>query len=115
MDDIVEGVIRVSDKPATPDPLWDSKAPMPSSSSAPFRIFNIGNSAPVNLGLYIEAAEKVLGKTAEKEFLPLQPGDVPDTFADTSALQEWVGYAPATPVDVGVARFVNWYRDFYGI
>ncbi|MEM6761700.1 MAG: NAD-dependent epimerase [Pseudomonadota bacterium] len=114
VDDIVEGVVRVSDKAATPDPAWNSDAPSPSSSSAPFRIFNIGNSAPVNLGAYIEAAEKALGRQAIKEFLPLQPGDVPDTFADTSALKEWVGYKPATPVETGVARFVEWYRAFYG-
>lgn len=113
--DIVEGVIRASDQPAEPNPDWDSSQPDPASSDAPFRIFNIGNNAPVKLAEYIEAIEESLGKKAEKEMLPLQKGDVPDTYADVSALQAATGYRPATPVKEGVRQFVNWYREYYNI
>lgn len=115
IDDIVEGVIRASDDIATPDPEWRSGAPDPASSNAPYRLFNIGNNAPVKLSDYIEAIEEALGKPAIKELLPLQPGDVPDTYADSSALAQAVGYRPSTPVKEGVANFVAWYRDFYGV
>ena len=111
--DIVEGVIRTSDQPAQPNPDWDPKAPDPATSSAPWRIFNIGNSAPVQLTEYVEAIEKALGKTAIIELKPLQPGDVPDTYADTTELQHAVGYKPTTPVEQGVQAFVDWYRDYY--
>lgn len=114
VEDIVEGVIRASDQVAQPNPDWDSDNPDPATSFAPFRIFNIGNNSPVKLTEYIEAIEKAVGKKAIMEMLPLQPGDVPDTFADVSALQEAVDYKPDTPVETGVANFVNWYRSFYG-
>ena len=113
IDDIVEGVLRVLDKPATPDPAYDPLAPNPGTSSAPYRIFNIGNSAPTVLMDYITALESALGITARKNMLPIQPGDMHSTAADTSALAAWVGFAPSTPVQTGVARFVNWYRGFY--
>ena len=113
IDDIVEGVLRVLDKPATPDPAFDALAPTPATSSAPFRLFNIGNSAPTLLLDYIDALEAALGLSARKRLLPIQPGDVHSTAADTCALADWVGFAPATPVRTGVARFVDWYREFY--
>ena len=111
--DIAEGVIRATDDIAQPNPAWDSSNPDPATSNAPFRIFNIGNNNPVKLTEYIEAIEKATGKTAIKELLPLQPGDVPDTYADVSELERSVGYKPATTVTEGVANFVAWYRDFY--
>ncbi|MFW1737271.1 NAD-dependent epimerase [Acinetobacter sp. ULE_I001] len=113
--DIVEGVIRSSDQIAQPDPNWNSKNPDPSTSYAPFRIFNIGNNNPVKLIEYIHAIEKALGKEAILELLPLQPGDVPDTFADSSALEQMVGYKPSVSVEDGVKQFVDWYRDFYQV
>ncbi len=115
IDDIVEGVIRSSDQIAKPNPDWDSDNPDPQSSNAPYRIFNIGNNSPVKLMDYIEAIEEAVGKEAEKEYLPLQPGDVPDTYADCSELVNAVGYQPNTAVKEGVANFVHWYRDFYRI
>lgn len=113
VDDIVEGVIRASDQIAQPNPAWNSGAPDPATSNAPYRIFNIGNSTPVALSEYIEAIEDAVGKKAIKEFLPLQPGDVPNTVADVSELVAAVGYKPATPVREGVRKFVEWYRDNY--
>ncbi|MDO5692477.1 MAG: NAD-dependent epimerase [Pseudomonadota bacterium] len=113
IDDIVEGVLRVLDKPAMPDPAYDPAAPNPGTSNAPYRIFNIGNSAPTVLMDYITALESALGITARKHMLPIQPGDMHSTAADTSALAAWVGFAPSTPVQTGVARFVDWYRKFY--
>ncbi len=115
IDDIVEGVVRVLARSAAPDPDWDAAAPDPATSSAPYRIFNIGNSSPVELMRYIEVLEHCLGTTAEKQFLPLQPGDVPATCADIDALTDAVGYAPSTPIEVGVKRFVDWYRSYYGV
>src|SRR3954470_7755860 len=115
VDDIAEGVIRVSDDVATPNPAWSSDNPDPSTSNAPFRLLNIGNNAPVQLTEYVEAIEEALGKKAIRELLPLQPGDVPNTFADVSALVQAVGYRPATPVRQGVARFVHWYRDYFQV
>lgn len=114
VDDIVEGVIRASDRPATPDPDFDPAAPEPHISSAPFRIYNIGNASPVKLSAYIEALEAALGVKAERELLPMQPGDVADTFADITALEAATGYRPRTSVADGVARFVAWYRSYYG-
>ena len=113
IDDIVEGVLRVLEKPATPDATYDPLAPNPGTSSAPYRIFNIGNSAPTVLMDYIAAIEAALGTTALKNMLPIQPGDMHSTSADTSALAAWVGFSPSTPVSEGVARFVHWYREFY--
>jgi UDP-glucuronate 4-epimerase len=113
--DIVEGVIRISDRIAAPGQEWDARNPDPATSNAPFRIYNIGNSAPVTLDAYIEAIEDALGRKAEREVLPMQPGDMPDTFADVTELARAVGYKPATPVKEGVARFVRWYRDYYKI
>ena len=113
VDDIVEAVIRISDKIAKPDPAWDADRPDPATSSAPFRIYNIGNSSPVDLKTYIEAIERELGQKAERELLPLQIGDVPDTYADVSELSAAVGYKPVTPVRSGVANFVRWYREYY--
>jgi UDP-glucuronate 4-epimerase len=113
VDDIVESLIRVLDKPATPDPAFDPASPDPGTSWAPHRVFNIGNSNPTPLMDYIEAIEAALGVKANKELLPMQPGDVPATSADTSALEDWIGFKPNTPVPEGVARFVDWYRAFY--
>lgn len=114
VDDIAEGVIRASDAIARPDPGWNGDTPDPATSLAPFRIYNIGNSSPVRLGDYIEAIEAVLGRKAIKEMLPLQPGDVPDTYADVGDLVTELGYKPAVPVSEGVRSFVDWYLDFYG-
>lgn len=114
VEDIAEGVIRASDMVATPNPEWNGDKPDPASSHAPFRLYNIGNSQPVRLGAYIEALETALGCKAEKEFLPLQPGDVPDTYADVSDLVGQLGYRPVTSVTEGVRRFVDWYLEFYG-
>ena len=114
IDDIVEGVIRVLDRPAPPDPAWDSRHPDPASSSAPWRVYNIGNNQPVVLLDYIAALEQAIGKKAEMELLPPQAGDLHDTFADVSELVQEFDYQPATPVTEGVQRFVDWYRGFYG-
>ena len=113
VDDIVEGVIRASDDVATPNAEWDAAQPDPATSNAPFRIFNIGNASPVPLRRYIAAIEEAVGRRAIEELLPLQPGDVPDTFADVCALAAQVGYRPTTPVEVGVANFVAWYREYF--
>ena len=114
IDDIVEGVIRTLDRVPGPDPGYDPLAPSPATSSAPYRVYNIGNHRPVELLRYIEVLEQCLGRTAEKRLLPLQPGDVPDTYADVEALRRDTGYSPSTPIETGVARFVEWYRGFYG-
>jgi len=113
IDDIVEGVVRTSDNTATPNENWDPATPDPGTSRAPYRIYNIGNQQPVELMDYIGAVEKCLGKKAEKNLLPLQPGDVPDTWADTQALADDVGYQPSTPIETGVKNFVEWYLEFY--
>lgn len=115
VEDIVEGVTRASDDIAVSNPDWNSDAPDPASSNAPFRIFNIGNNSPVTLNAYIEAIEKTVGKTAIRDLLPLQPGDVPDTFANVESLIAATGYKPAMPVDLGVAEFVRWYRAYYEV
>jgi UDP-glucuronate 4-epimerase len=115
VDDIVESLVRLLDKPAAADPDFDPAQPNPATSWAAHRVFNIGNSNPTPLMDYIEAVEQALGITAEKQFLPMQPGDVPATAADTTALEAWVGFKPNTPVRDGVARFVAWYREFYGV
>ena len=114
VDDIAEGVVRVLDRPATADPGFDSAQPDPARSNVPYRVFNIGNNNPVKLMDFIEAIEHALGRTASKNFLPLQDGDVPATYADVSELSAWTGFQPATPVRDGVARFVYWYRNYFG-
>ncbi|KGG87161.1 NAD-dependent epimerase [Comamonas thiooxydans] len=115
IDDIVEGVMRVLDKPATPDAGYDSQNPNPGTSTAPYRIFNIGNNSPTVLMDYIAALEGALQITARKQMLPIQPGDMHSTSADTRALQAWVGFSPAMPVATGVQHFVDWYRSFYRV
>ena len=115
IDDIVEGVVRVMERIPEPDPAWNGDRPDPGTSSAPWRVYNIGNSQPVELERYIEVIEQCLGRTAERNLLPMQPGDVPDTWADVSALEADVGYAPRTPVEDGVRAFIDWYRDYYRI
>ena len=115
IDDIVEGVIRTLDRVPGPDPTYDPLAPTPASSLAPYRVYNIGNHQPVQLLRYIEVLEDCLGRKAEKRLLPMQPGDVPDTEADVEALRRDTGYSPATPIETGVRRFVEWYRAFYDI
>jgi UDP-glucuronate 4-epimerase len=115
IDDIAEGVIRVLDRPATADPAYDAAQPDPARSNVPYRVFNIGNNDPLPLMGFIEAIEQALGKAAEKNFLPLQDGDVPATYADVSELAAWTGFKPATAVRDGVARFVDWYRGYYRV
>ena len=113
VDDIVEGIVRVVDRPANPDPAWDGANPRPSSSSAPWRLYNIGNHQRVELMRYIRALEDALGKKAKLDLLPMQAGDVQATEADTSALQRDTGFSPSTPVEEGIRRFVAWYREYY--
>jgi UDP-glucuronate 4-epimerase len=115
IDDIVQGIIQVLDRPATPSAEFDPYAPDPATSNVPYRVFNIGNSHPVSLMVYIETLEKCLGKVAEKNFLPLQAGDVTAAESDTSALQKSTGFAPFTPVEEGIKRFVEWYRSYHNI
>ena len=115
IDDIVEGVIRTLDKVASPNPDWDSTQPDSATSKAPFRLYNIGSNNPVELLRYIEIIEECLGKKAEKNLLPLQPGDVPDTYADVGALIKDTGYSPSTSVEEGIKNFTDWYRDYYQV
>ena len=114
VDDIAEGVVRISERVAQPDPRWNSDAPDPATSNAPFRLYNIGNNQPVPLMRYIEVLEACLGRRAQKNFLPMQPGDVAETYADIDDLVRDAGYRPATPIETGVQRFVEWFRDYYG-
>jgi UDP-glucuronate 4-epimerase len=114
IDDIVEGVVRVADQIATPDPNWSGNKPDPATSSAPYRLYNIGNNNPVDLMHFIGCIEAALGRKAKMNFLPLQPGDVPKTYANVDALVAAVDFKPATPIEVGIERFVAWYRSFYG-
>ena len=115
VDDIVEGVIRTLDHPARPNPAWSGDKPDPGTSSAPARIYNIGNHQPVELLRFIEVLEQTIGKKAKKKLLPIQPGDVPATYADIEDLSRDVGFKPATPIEVGIPRFVQWYREFYKV
>ena len=115
IDDIVEGVMRCCNKPATTNPEFDPLQPDPSTAAAPHRVFNIGNSQPTELLRFIEVLEKALGREAVKDFQHMQPGDVVATAADTQALENWVGFRPRTPIELGVNRFAQWYRDFYGV
>jgi len=114
IDDVVQGVVRANDKVAIPDPAWSGDRPDPATSSAPYRLYNIGNHASVQLMDYIACIEKATGKTATKNMLPLQRGDVPATFADVANLKADIGFEPKTPIEEGVRRFVAWYRDYYG-
>jgi UDP-glucuronate 4-epimerase len=115
IDDIVEGITRVIDNPARPNTEWSATSPDPGSSSAPYRIYNIGNNSPVKLMDFIAAIELALGKTIEKNMMPLQAGDVPSTYADVSDLSRELGYMPATPVQEGINRFIAWYREFFNV
>ena len=113
VDDIAEGVVRATDHIATPNPKWNGNDPDPGTSRVPYRLYNIGSNRPIELLRYIEVLEECLGAKAERIMKPLQPGDVPDTFADVAELVEAVGYAPQTPIEVGVRNFVSWYREYY--
>ena len=115
IDDIVEGVVRVMKKPAKPNPEWSGDAPDPGSSYAPYKIYNIGNNQPVQLMKFIEIIEDALGKKAEKKLLPLQPGDVPATYANIDDLIRDVGFKPDTPLEVGIPKFIEWYKDYYKV
>jgi UDP-glucuronate 4-epimerase len=115
IDDVVEGVLRVTGVIATPDPNWRAETPDTATSSAPYRLYNVGNNSPVALLDYIAAIEKALGKKAKLELLPQQPGDVEETYADVDALKAATGFQPSTPLDVGIERFVAWYRDYYKV
>jgi len=115
VDDIVEGVIRLLDRTATANPGYVAEEADPATSNVPYRVFNIGNNDPVPLLDFIGAIENALGMKAERRLLPLQDGDVPATFADTALLDDWVGFAPATPIQEGVSRFIAWYRDYYKV
>ena len=115
VDDIVEGVIRVLDRPATADPAYRAELPHPGTSNAPWRVFNIGNHDPVPLLDFIACIEEALGRKAQMNLLPLQDGDVPATYADVSGLSDWTGFKPATDIRTGIARFVEWYRGYYKV
>jgi UDP-glucuronate 4-epimerase len=115
IDDIAEGVIRCLDKPATADPDFDPLHPNPATAAVPHRLFNIGNSQPIPLLRFIEVLEQALGREAIRDLQPMQPGDVPATAADTSALEAWVGFRPTTPIEAGVERFAAWYRGYFGV
>ncbi|MHB0999814.1 MAG: NAD-dependent epimerase/dehydratase family protein, partial [Armatimonadota bacterium] len=115
VDDIVEGVVRVLDRVPEPDSEWSAETCSTGCSKAPYKVYNIGNSNPVDLLYFIETLEKCLGMKAQKNLLPLQPGDVPATYADVDALIRDVGFKPDTPIETGIARFVDWYKDYYSI
>jgi UDP-glucuronate 4-epimerase len=115
IDDIAEGVIRCLDKPASADPEFDPLQPNPATAAVPHRIFNIGNSRPIPLLRFIEVLEQALGREAIRDLQPMQPGDVPATYADTRALEAWVGFRPSTPIERGVERFASWYREYHGV
>jgi UDP-glucuronate 4-epimerase len=115
VDDIVEGVVHTVDKPAQPNPAWSGEAPDPATSYAPYRVYNIGNNQPVELMRYIQVLEETLGRKADMELLPMQDGDVPATYANVDALQRDVGFRPRTPIEEGVRRFVEWYREYYRV
>jgi len=115
IDDIVEGVVRVTDNVPQPNPSWSGDQPEPGTSRAPYKIYNIGNNSPVELQHFISTIEQAVGKTAQKNLMPLQPGDVPATYADVDDLMRDVGFRPATPIEEGVQRFITWYRDYYKV
>jgi UDP-glucuronate 4-epimerase len=113
IDDIIEGVVRVMGRLPLPNPQWNGDAPDPGTSYAPFKVYNIGNNSPVELLTFIETIEKALGKSAQKEFMDLQPGDVPATYADVEDLIADVGFKPSTPLEAGIQKFVDWYQAYY--
>ncbi len=115
IDDIVEGVVRVLDRPPVPDPAWSTERPDPAASSAPYRLYNIGNHNPVELTRFVEALEQALDRKAERKYLPMQPGDVPATYADVADLERDVGFRPATSIEEGIGRFVAWYQAYYKV
>jgi UDP-glucuronate 4-epimerase len=115
IDDIVQGVVRTADRIATPNPAFDAAAPDPGTSPAPYRVYNIGNHTPVELDRFIAAIEAALGRKAIRNYLPMQPGDVPATCADVEDLERDVGFVPATPLETGISRFIDWYRDYYHV
>jgi UDP-glucuronate 4-epimerase len=115
VDDVVEGVVRVLDRPPAPDPGWRSRDADAATSSAPYRLYNIGNNRPISLGAFIETLESCIGSSVKKNYLPMQPGDLPSTVADIDDLVRDVGFAPSTPIEIGLQRFVSWYREYYGI
>jgi len=115
IDDIVEGVVRVTDTAATPNAAWSGDAPDPATSRAPYRLYNIGNNSPVELGRMIEVLEDTLGRTARKRLVDMQPGDVAATYADVDDLERDVGFRPSTSIEEGVSRFVDWYFRYYGV
>ena len=114
IDDVIEGVVRTIDRPATPDPAWSGDAPDSATSYAPYRVYNIGNNRPVELLRYIDVLQNCLGKKAKMDLLPMQEGDVPATYANTDDLERDVGFRPRTTVETGIARFVEWYKEYYG-
>jgi UDP-glucuronate 4-epimerase len=115
IDDIIEGVYRVLKTVPAPNPAWSGDSPDPASSPSPYRLYNIGNNNTVELEHFIQSIENALGKKAQKQYLPLQPGDVPATYADVDDLQRDVGFKPSTPIETGIARFIEWYKDYYRI
>jgi UDP-glucuronate 4-epimerase len=115
IDDIAEGVARVMDHVAEPNPAWSGDRPDPGSGAAPYRIYNIGNNQPVELLRFVEILEEHLGRKAERVLLPMQPGDVPETYADVDDLAREVGFKPPTPIEEGLRRFVEWYRSYYNV
>lgn len=115
IDDVIEGIVRTAQRPATPNPEWSGADPDPGTSNAPYRLYNIGNNQPVQLTRFIGIIEQELGIEAKKNYLPMQPGDVPETFADVDALAADVGFRPSTPLEVGIRRFVQWYREYHGV
>jgi UDP-glucuronate 4-epimerase len=114
VDDVVDGVLRAADNPATSNPAWRATTPDPATSPAPYRVYNIGRGTPVALGRFIEVLEQTIGKKADRNLLPVQPGDVLETFADIEDLKRDTGFDPSTPIEEGIPRFVEWYRSYYG-
>jgi UDP-glucuronate 4-epimerase len=115
VDDVVESIVRLVERPATPNPAWSGLAPDPATSAAPWRVYNIGNHSPVELLYVVELLERNLGRTAIREYVDMQPGDVPATYADVEALTRAVGFKPSTSIEDGIARFITWYRGYHGV